>query len=98
MVSFRIVEHLDVVEHILPGVGPGFISPAPYPFALEQIEKALDHRVVMTVPASAHRVFQIVMLQERCPVHTGELRTLIGGKRPVNPPYLAGLFSASVAA
>ena len=36
----------------MPGVGPGFIGPAPYPFALEQVEEALDHRVVMTVPAS----------------------------------------------
>ena len=50
----RIVEHLDVVEHILPGLGPGTVGPAPYPFSLEQIEEALCHGVVMTVPAPAH--------------------------------------------
>lgn len=33
--SFRIVEHLDVVEHVLPGVSPGPIGPAPFPFAFE---------------------------------------------------------------
>ena len=31
----------------------------------------------MAVAPSAHRMTQIVVLQERCPVHTGELRSLI---------------------
>jgi hypothetical protein len=37
VLSLWIVEHLDLVEHILPGIGSGFIGPAPYPFALQQI-------------------------------------------------------------
>jgi len=64
VLSLAIVEHLDVVEHALSGIGPCFIGPAPYPFALEQVEEALRDRVVMTVPAPAHGMFQIVMLQE----------------------------------
>ena len=78
MFAFRIAEHLDVVEHILSGVGSCLLASASYLLSLEQVEEALGNGIVVTVPAPAHRVFQIVMLQERCPVHTGELRTLIG--------------------
>ena len=78
MFALRIAEHLDVVEHILSGVGSCLVVSASYPLSLEQVEEALGNGIVVTVPAPAHRVFQIVMLQERCPVHIGELRTLIG--------------------
>lgn len=44
---------------------------------LQKIEEALGHRIVMAVAASAHRVNQIVVLEERGPVHADELRTLI---------------------
>ena len=64
MLSRRVVEHFDIVEHIPPGFGSGPVSPAPYPFALEQVEEALRDSIVMTVSASAHRVLQIVMLEE----------------------------------
>ena len=64
MLSLWIIEHLDVVEYVLPCLGSGFIGPAPYPFALEEIEEALRDRVVMAVTTPAHRMFQIVMLQE----------------------------------
>ena len=64
MLSFRIVEHLNVVEHALPGIGSDFIGPACYPFVLEQVEEVFGDCVVMAVPASAHRMFQIVMFQE----------------------------------
>ena len=53
MLSLGIVEHLNVVEHILPGIGSGFIGPAPYPFTFEQIEEALRDSVVVTVAAPA---------------------------------------------
>ena len=64
MPSFAIVEHLDIVEHVLPGLGPGLVGSSPYPLALEQIEEAFGDRVVMTVPAPAHRVLQVVGLEE----------------------------------
>ena len=78
MFAFRIVEHLDVVEHILSGVGSCLVGSASYPLLLEQVEEVLGNGIVVTVPTSAHRVFQIVMLQERCPVNAGEQRTLVG--------------------
>ena len=68
MLSLRIVEHLDVVEHLLPGFGAGFVGPAAYAFALEQVEEALGHSIapgnsvsegalrrVVAVPAAAQR-------------------------------------------
>ena len=58
MLSFWIVEHFDIVEHILPSFGPGFVGPAPYPFAVKQVEEALRDRIVMAVPTSAHGVLQ----------------------------------------
>ncbi len=64
MLAYRVVEHLDVNEHILPGLVAGLVGTAPYPLALEQVEEALDDGVVMTVATSAHRVFQLVGLQE----------------------------------
>ena len=64
MFAFRIVEHFDVVEHIASGIGACLVGPTPYPLPLEQIEEALRDGVVVTIPASAHRVLQIVMLQE----------------------------------
>jgi hypothetical protein len=61
MLALRIVKHLDVVEHILPCFVSGFICFAAYAFTLEQVEKALDNRIVMTVSATAHAVFEIVL-------------------------------------
>ena len=72
MFALRILEHLDVVEHILSGVGSCLVGSASYPLSLEQVEEALGNGIVVTVPVPAYRVFQIVMLQERCPVHAGE--------------------------
>lgn len=60
MLALRIVEHLDVIEHILPGFYAGFVCLASDSFALEQVEEALRDRVVMAVAAAAHGMFQIV--------------------------------------
>lgn len=77
MLALRIVEHLDVIEHILTGFYAGSVCPASDPFALEQVEEALRDRVVMAVAAPAHGMFQIVGPQERGPVHAGELAALV---------------------
>ena len=45
---------LDVVEHILSGLGSGLVGPASDPLALEKVEEALFNRVVVAVAASAH--------------------------------------------
>ena len=77
MFALRVVEHLDVVEYILPGFVSGTIDFSPYPLSLQQIEEAFCYRIIVAVTPSAHRMNQIVVLQERCPVHAGELRSLI---------------------
>ena len=64
MLTFRILEPLYIVEHILPGIGSGSIGPTPYPFALELVEEALLDRVVVTVAAPAHVMLQIVRPEE----------------------------------
>ncbi len=78
MLSGGVVEHLDVIEHILASFLPCPIGPTPDPLALEQVEEALGHSIVMAVTAPAHRVNQIVVSQEAGPVHAGELGALIG--------------------
>src|SRR5690606_977145 len=72
-----IVEHLDVVEHILSGFTPRSIGPASDAFALEQVEEALSHGIIVAVSAPAHGVNQIVVSQEASPVHAGELGALV---------------------
>jgi len=53
MLALSIVEHLDVVEHILASIGAGFVDPATDPLPLEQVEEALDHGIIVTVSPSA---------------------------------------------
>lgn len=60
MIALRIVEHLDLIEHILPRFYAGSAGPASDPFAFEHVEEALHDRVVMAVTAAAHGMFQIV--------------------------------------
>ena len=63
MLSLWVMEHLDIVRHVLAGLGSGFIDPAPSTFPLEQIKEAIQDRAVMTVAAPAHRMLQSVRLR-----------------------------------
>ena len=47
MLALGVVEHLDVVEHILPGFGTGIVGSAPYAFPLEKVEEALGDSVLL---------------------------------------------------
>jgi hypothetical protein len=49
MFALRVIEHLDVVEDILPRVISGFISSASYTFALQEVEEAFGNCIVMAV-------------------------------------------------
>lgn len=62
--ALRVVEHFDVVEHVLASFIARTVDPSTYSLSLQKIEKALGHRIVMAVAASAHRVNQIVVLEE----------------------------------
>ena len=73
MFAFRVIEHFDVVEDVLSGLLAGFICSTPDAFPFEQVEEALSDRIVMAIPAPAHRVFDIVGPQKRRPVLAGVL-------------------------
>src|SRR5690606_15315978 len=73
----RVVEHLDVLEHVLAGGVAARIDSASNALALEQLEEALGHRVVVAVPTPAHARHQTVSLQEGLPVVTAVLAALV---------------------
>ena len=77
MPAFGVVEHLDVIEHIGPGILPSAVDLSPDPFTLQQLKKALCHRVVMAVTASTHAAKHVVGFQEALPVAAAELTALI---------------------
>jgi hypothetical protein len=49
MFALRIIEHLNVFENILPRVVSGFVGFASDAFALQEVQEALCHGVVVTV-------------------------------------------------
>ena len=54
----RVVEHLDVVEDIRYGLSAGGVDAAANALALEQMEEALGHGVVMAITPAAHTGFE----------------------------------------
>ena len=68
-----IIEHLDVVEHVVPCVLSGFVRPATNAFAFEQVEETFRDSVIMTISTAAHAVFKIVVLEKQRPIDAGEL-------------------------
>ena len=64
MFALWVIEHLNVVEYILPRFVSGFVGFTPDAFALQKVEEAFGNRVVMAVASAAHAVFEIVLLQE----------------------------------
>ena len=78
MLAGRIVEHLNIVEHVLPCCVACEVGLPSDPFAFQEMEEAFWDRVVMTIFAAAHTGIQIVFIQERLPLFASELRPLIG--------------------
>ncbi len=68
MAPLGVVEHFDVVEYISSGVIAGGVDLAADAFALEQLEEALGHGVVVAVAPAAHARDQVVIVQEVLPV------------------------------
>ena len=54
MFALRIVEHLDVVEDVLPRVVSGFVGSASDTFALQEVEEAFGDGIVVTIASPAH--------------------------------------------
>ena len=69
----RVVEHLDIVEHVLPCSAACDVRPSPDPLSFQQMEEALRDSVVMTIPTSTHAGIQIVFAEEGLPLFAGEL-------------------------
>ena len=77
MATLGVVEHLDVIEDISPGILPGWVNLAANPLALEQLEETLSHSVVMTVAPATHAADQIVIPKEPLPIMACELTALV---------------------
>jgi len=78
MPAFRVVEHLDVIEDVPPGLLPVVIGFALDALPLQQLEETLRHGIVVTVPTPTHAGYQVMSLQEVPPVVTAELAPLVG--------------------
>ena len=89
--ALRIVEHLNVFEHVLSGIVPSGVGFPSDPLTFQQLEETLGDSVVMTIAATAHAGVQIVLLKEHLPLTTGELAALIRMDRDrvlrLSPPY-----------
>jgi len=72
-----VIEHLDVVEDIDPGLIARRIDLSANTLSLEQLQEALCDCVVMAVAAPAHAAHQVVITQEALPVMAGELAALV---------------------
>jgi hypothetical protein len=77
MLTFWIIEKLDVIEDVCTSLLTGCIGFTPYAFSFEELEEALCHGIVVArlsapsetsfpgaVPPSAHASFQVVCLKE----------------------------------
>ena len=47
MLALRVIEHLDIIEHIPSSLVTCFVNPAPNPLSFEQIEEAFNDIVVV---------------------------------------------------
>ena len=64
MTAPGVVEHFDVAEDVRAGVAACGADLPTDTLALEQLEEALGHRVVVAVAAPAHAADQVVVAQE----------------------------------
>ena len=57
MLAYRVVEHLDVVEHVAPGIVARQVGTPPDPFTFQKLEEAFGDGVVVTIATPAHAGF-----------------------------------------
>jgi hypothetical protein len=72
--ALQILEDLDVVELVLNCGCSGQVCAATDAFALQKLEEALRHGIVVAVPPSAHSGGEIVLAKKHLPLAAGELR------------------------
>ena len=77
VLAFRVVKHLDVIEHIGPGILPCAVDLPLDSLPLQQLKEALSHGIVVTVAASTHAGNQVVSFQKTAPVCAAVLTALV---------------------
>lgn len=78
MTSGRIVELLNIVEHIYLGLVPGSIVLERRAFGFERGEEALHRRVVPDVAGSAHAAYDAVVSRQPPELLSAVLAPLVG--------------------
>lgn len=58
MLSRRILEQLNVREHVLIGGVPGRVAAMPNAFLFHEMEEALGHSTVVAVPTPAYAGYE----------------------------------------
>jgi len=61
VLAFRVAEQLDVFEDIAPSFFVGSVGSSLGFLPLQQLKKALCHRVIVAISLTTHRVFQSVL-------------------------------------
>jgi hypothetical protein len=75
--ALQILEDLDLVELVLPCGCSGQVFAATDAFALQELEEALRHGIVVAIPSSAHSGVEIVLAKKHLPLAAGERRSLV---------------------
>lgn len=73
-----VVEHFDVAKDCAACLRPAGIRLFSDSFALEQLEEAFRHCVVMAVASPAHAGLQVMAEHKALPFMAGELAALVG--------------------
>jgi len=76
--SFWIVKHFDLIEDILLCFFPSAVGLAPDSLPFQELKEALGYGFIVEVPAPAHTLLQVMLIQEVPPVIAAERATLIG--------------------
>jgi hypothetical protein len=58
MPSSRVVKHFNIIEHITTSFIARSIDFPSDSLSLQQLEKALSHRIIMTISSATHAAFQ----------------------------------------
>lgn len=80
-----VIEPLDVIKDICPGVGASLIPPPMHPFPFEYGKNALRHGMVITVPHATHAADNPMRVEKRLTL----LRRVLGA--PVGRMTACGL-------
>jgi hypothetical protein len=76
MLAGRVVEHFDLIEHVLPCSVARMVGPSPNPLPFQKLEEAFCYGVVMTISTTAHAGDLVMLTEERLPFLAGKLGTL----------------------